>query len=397
MRPMRPMRRIVVVLVAVALVALAAFVVLRPGSPDDDDQVAAPSSRVIKGAENVRIVRTPAAWRIVYRLEEHGSEEGDITVSTDKVWVRRPFESRLETWSGPPPGEASQFVQVGWFARRGTKPVDAERLVLRLPPAGAPSDVRLRPILTAAEEYGLIERREVREVASRRCQVLRSGGLLSAPYLQPPTGDSYADSCVDAAGLVLEETLVDAGKVLSRRLAVEVDEDPDLGDIEMEMSEGEPVPADKGGGVVQPLTPDSRPPGEFYELPAPPAGFAHQGRYSVIPPQPENFSDFSREGFIFGGVTDVYVRGEDFVVLDQWGTLRGQDPPAPPPAIDRVDIPLLGAGGIALSGAGSELRFDLPGGRLVRLTGSLGPDELTRIARELVVVQGGELVPLAKD
>lgn len=393
------MRRIVVVVVAVALalVGITAFVLTRPGSPDEGGRLAAPPSPVIENADDVEITRTPAAWHIVYRLEEHGSEDDDLTVSTDKVWVRRPFESRLETWSGPPPGDKAQFVQVGWFARRGTKPVDAERLVLRLPPAGAPSDIRLRPILSAAEEYGLIERREVREVARRRCQVLRSGALLSAPYLQPPTEDSYADSCVDAAGLVLEETLVDAGKVLSRRLAVKVDEDPDLDDVELEMSEGEPLPAKEGGGVVQPLTLDSRAPGEFFELTAPPAGFTHQGRYSVVPPQPENFSDFSREGFIFGGVTDVYVRGEDFIVLDQWGTLRGQDPPAPPPAIDRVDIPLLGTGGVALSGAGSELRFDLPGGRLVRLTGSLEPDELTRIARELVMVEGGELVPLAED
>lgn len=384
------MRRIVAVLLAVAVIA-GAVITFRIVRGDGGEQ-AAPESRVIDGAPDVEIERTPEAWHIVYRLEEHAGET--LTVSTDKVWARRPYDSRLETWSGAPPGDKRQSIQVGAFARRGTQSTGAERLVLRLPPAVPPSDVRVEPILDVAEEEKLVDRREVREVADRRCQVFRSGSLLSAPALTEPTAKSYADTCIDAAGLVLEETLFDEGKLLSRRLAVEVDEDPDLDGVSFAMPERDPVPVEKGGGRVQPLTLDSRPPGEFYELAAPPSGFTHRGRFSVIPPQPDNFADPLREGFILGGVTDVYERGHVFIVIDQWGTLRGQDPPAAPKAYEQVDVPVLGKGGLSVSGAGSELRVDLPGGRFVRLRGPVEPDELTRLARELVVVEGGELVPL---
>lgn len=384
------MRRIVAVLLIVAVVA-AAIVVFRITN-DDDNENTSPESPIVEDATDIELRRTPKVWHIVYRLEEHGGDT--VTVGTDKVWVRRPFESRLETWSGPPPGRKRQSVQVGSFARRGTQSTGAERLVLRLPPGTAPSDVRVSPILATAEDEGLLERREVREVLDRRCQVFRSGGLLSAPALTKPKTDSYAESCIDEAGLVLEETLVDDGEIVSRRLAVQIDERPDLEGVAFTMPEGEPVPVEKGGGRVQPLTLDSRPPGDFFELPTPPAGYTHRGRFSVIPPQPDNFSDLTRQGFIFGGVTDVYERGDEFVVIDQWATLQGQPPPVAPPAIDSVEVPGLGKGGIALSGAGSELRFDLPGGRFVRLSGPVKPDELTRLARELVVVQGGELVPL---
>lgn len=387
------MRRVVALALAIAVV-VGAVITFRATQDDEGDGEgkAAPESPILEGAGEVEIESTPDAWHIVYRLEEHAGSK--ITVSTDKVWVRRPFESRLETWSGAPPGKSRVSIQVGSFARRGTQSTGAERLVLRLPPSAPPSDVRVLPILDVAQDEGVMERREVREVLDRACQVFRSGSLLSAPSITEATKESYADTCIDASGLVLEETLVDEGEVVSRRLAVHVDESPDLDEISFAMAEGEPVPVEKGGGLVQPLTLDSRPPGDFFELPAAPDGFEHRGRFSVIPPQPDNFSDPLREGFIFGGVTDVYERDNDFVIIDQWATLRGQDPPAPPPALSRIEVEGLGSGALALSGHGSELRFDLPGGRFVRLSGSVEPDELTHLARELVVVQGGELVPL---
>ena len=234
------MRRIVAVLLAVAVIAggVITFRIVR----GDSGEQAAPESPGIDGAPDVEIERTPEAWHIVYRLEEHAGET--VTVSTDKVWARRPYDSRLETWSGAPPGDKRQSIQVGAFARRGTQSTGAERLVLRLPPAVPPSDVRVEPILDVAEEEKLVDRRDVREVADRRCQVFRSGSLLSAPALTEPTAKSYADTCIDAAGLVLEETLFDEGKLLSRRLAVEVDEDPDLAGVSFAMPEREPVPVE---------------------------------------------------------------------------------------------------------------------------------------------------------
>ena len=338
------------------------------------------------GAAPVTIERTPSSYRIVYRLEEAGGPE--LRLSTDKVWVRRPFESRLETYGESPPGREPLSTQIGAFARRRNESRSSDAVVIGVPPSSAPSDVRLLPVLADAEAIGLLERREVRRVVDRNCQVYRSGQLLSASRLTAPEPEEHTDSCIDAAGLVLEELLVLNGEVVSRRVATEVEEDPELDD-DLFVTGARTLEVAEGGGLIRRMT-EALPPGEFlqYDPASIPEGFERLGRYNVIPSQPENFTDPAREGARETSFADVFVRGADFVVIDQGGTLQGVDPFTEDAASPRIDLGAYGSGEVRLSGLGLEVRVKRSGGRFLRVRGTLPATELARIGAAVTPTEG---------
>jgi hypothetical protein len=345
-------------------------------------------STEVPGGAPVEIVRTPVSFRVVYRLEEEGKKA--VAYTTDRVSVRRPWESRLDTLAGKPPGGKVLSFQAARFGKRVTGASGQDSSALDLPPSVPPSDVRLLPVLQAGLDGGELVRREVREVLGRRCQVYRSAQYLSAVVLKPPTDTEFADSCVDEAGIVLEEALVTQGDIVARRIAVEVEEDASLSD-DLFPDLPSSVPPASGGGLVRKLKPGSSPPGDFFVLDAPPAGFELLGRYTVIPPQADNFSDPTREGARRAGTSDVWVRGVDVLIVDQGGTLRGD----PPFTIDeenpKVDLGQFGQGERRLSAVTNEVRVILPSGRYVRVMGTLPPDDLAAVARSLHSVPGGTL------
>ena len=391
----RAKRRIPPVLAAGAFVLVgaagvgAATALLRDDGPAADAPRAKATragSIEVRDAPPVEIERTPSSYRIVYRLEEFTGPK--VALSTDKVWVRRPFESRLETWRGAPPGTEELSAQIGRFAMRRNESPAAEPVVIGVPPSTAPSDVRLAPALDDALAHGLLERREVRRVLDRPCQVYRSGQLLSASSLTRPTAAEHTDTCVDAAGLVLEELLVVDGEVLSRRVATEVEEDPQLDDG-LFVTGPRTLEVADGGGLVRRMG-EGLPPGEFlvFDPAAIPAGFERVGRFNIIPSQPENFSDPTREGARETSFADVFVRGADHLVIDQGGTLQGVDPFTQDPNAPRIDLGGLGAAEVRLSGLGVELRVKRSGGQFVRLRGTLDPQELAAIGRSLTAVEG---------
>ena len=357
-----------------------------PGSDPERARATREGSVVVEGAGRVAIERTPASYRVVYRLEEFTGPEA--AVSTDKVWVRRPFESRLETWRGAPPGREKVSTQVGAFAIRRNESASSEAVVIGVPPSAAPSDIRLLPALTDGEATGLLVPREVRRVLGRGCQVWRSGQLLSASLLTKPTADEYADTCVDAAGIVLEEVLAVGGEIISRRIATDVEEDPALDDELFETGKRTLEVVD-GGGLVRRMG-EGLPPGEFLLVDAAtiPPGFERRGRYNVIPSQPENFNDPTRERARETSFADVYVRGPDFVVVDQGGTLGGVDPFAQDPTAPRIDLGAYGPAELRLGALGIELRAKRSGGRFVRVRGTLDPRELSRIGAALTPTEG---------
>lgn len=342
-------------------------------------------SVVVPGGPAVEIARTPASYRVVYRLEE--ARPGKVEYRTDEVSVRRPFESRLETRSGRPPGTKTETFQAARFAKRVTDTGGSVPLVLELSPGVPPSDVRLAPVLEDALAAGRILRREVREVAHRRCQVYRSAGYLSVSELRAPIGKEYADSCVDEAGLVLEEVLWSGSSMISRRVAVEVQEGVALSD-DLFPDLPATVAAASGGGKVSKLKEGSAPPGEFLVLDTPPEGFEHRGRYSVIPPQSQS-TDPLAESSVQAGVVDVWVRGLDLLVLDQGATLRGQAPFVMAENSPRIDLGGFGQGEVRLSALGSEVRALREGGRYVGVSGTLRVDELAAVARSLRTGPGG--------
>lgn len=377
-------------MVIVLSLVVAGAVLIRRG--DGEEGVRSPvvdrragSVLVEDGVNGVDIVRSPASFHVVYRSE---SGRHDVVVTTDRLWVRRPWESRLESWTGAPPGRRRLSEEVAAFAARRSAGDDEAPLVLALSPYVPAGDVRLAPALAAALEAGVVERREVRRVAGRLCQVYRSGTFFSDTEFTPATADEWADSCVDEAGIVVEEVLFSHGDPILRRVAVKVEEDPAL-DGSLFVT-GEPtVGVRDGGGFVREADAGTRPEGEFFELPSAPEGFRLRGRYTVVPPQPENFSDPSREFHRVAGTVDVFERGIDIVAVDQGATLGGKDPFVADPANPTVDVgPALGEAEVLTGPRGNEVRVDRGGGRYLRVYGTLPPGDLASFAGRLEPVEG---------
>ncbi len=346
-------------------------------------------SVVVPDGPDVAIASTPASYRIVYRVEDRGPK--GVTARTDVVSVRRPWESLLESKAGAPPGTKLLSTQSAAFGQRTNHNIGQDPAIITLGPVLPASDLRLEGVLEGAMAAGRAERREVREVAGRRCQVVRTGDYLAAAQLTPPSAQQYADSCIDGSGLLLEEVLVGNGEPIARRVAVSVEEGVDLDD-DLFPTGTSTVPANKGGGTMRLLEEGTTPPGPFFVADAIPEGFVATGRYSVIPPQAENFTgDPERESFQRAMVSDVYVRGTDVLVLEQGATLRGAAPFEVDPTNPTVDLGPFGVAEIRFSGHGTQVRAAREGGRFVQATGTLTADELAAVLRSLREVPGGEL------
>lgn len=357
--------------------AVGAYILTRPDPR-------AGSERLPDGPVDVAS-RVLDAYRIVYRVEDAPSG----AVSTERIVVRRPFESRMEVRSGPPPGVEELNVQVSTFARLGLGPT-----VLQTPPDIGSGDRRPDASLEHALGEGFAEERERRSVAGRVCRVVRAAIHSTSGRFTPlrPDVTSWNDVCIDEAGLILEDVNVQDGRIVGRRIAVEVEEEPSLSDDLFEI--GEPsLPAGEGGGSVLEVSPSSRPAGTFWELGEPPSGFVLRGRYAVVPPQ-AGFQDPLARRSIVAGATDVWTDGRDVIVVEQGATLEAADPFGDVPGAQRVELGDLGEGEVLLAWRAPEVRVALGGGRFVRLYGSVGPDVLISVARDLREVEGGELVYL---
>ena len=376
-------RRTIVFVLVIATAAVAAYLLL----DRDSDADPRAGSRLVESDPGFEIGSREEPYRIVYRVGDLGDDR--VEPSVDELWVRPPFESRLETSAE----DQQRSVQISAVDRLRIGSLDQPLVIARVPGL-AVSDVRVRPVLDDAIDAGLLELREQREIAGRRCQVVRSGTTLGTGPLVEITDDEHADTCIDGEGLLLEEILYLDGEPTLHRIATEVDADPEIADDLFETGDIS-MPADKGGGSSLPVDPDVGAVGPFWTTPGnrPPDGFDLVGRFSIVPPQPERFAA-QTDPAIVAGVADVFVRGHDFVVVWQGGTVGRVDAYPAMPDAPRVDGGDVGEGELHLSTLGSELRFPQPRGRFVHVVGTLPADELAAIARSLTVSEGAGLVYL---
>ena len=327
--------------------------------------------------------RIPRSYRIVYRDESRAG--GRLVLTTEIVSVRRPFDARVETRTGPPPGRKVLDVTVNGFGR-----IRTARALLSVPPGAAPPDRRPDALLADARKDGYALERERRRIDGRICRVYRFAGDATATLARVSHAEKdYADLCIDNAGLVLEEVTFSDGKILLRRLAVEVDENPALADSLFDVK-GTPLDVRAGGGTIRALVPGSRTPGSFWELPSPPAGFVHMGRYAVVPPQAA-LGNPQQRSEIIATVDDIWVDGADVLIVEQGGTLGGGEPFSADRDARDVHVAPLGDGELAYALRSSEVRVKTGPGHFVVVEGTLAPSRLLAIARSLVKVSGGAL------
>lgn len=378
---------VAVVAGGLVVLALAAGMWLLPA---DDDADSRDGSVAVDDADaEVPPVRPPDRYRIDYRVEV--GPAGEALVSSDRLLVDRPFSSRLETYAGPEPAGAPVSIEVATFGRlRARSETAPDDVVLAVPPAPGRSDTRILDALPAALADGAVEAREVRTVLGRRCRVHRSAlPLAVADLVAAPSEQDHTDTCIDGAGLVLEEVSVADGARVSRRIAIDVELAPDLD--EQLFTVGEPtLDTDEGGGFLAELVPGSRAPGEFHEPAGPPSGFELRGRYAVVPPQAENFGDDTRRDQRRTFVSDVFVDGADVVVLDQGSTL-GNVEPFQGLRGTTVEIEGFDEGTLTYGRGGPVVLVRLGHGRFLRARGTVEPEMLVELLESLEQVEGGEL------
>jgi len=251
----------------------------------------------------------------------------------------------------------------------------------------------MRPdvFLSDAIRDGYALARERRRVAGRVCRVYRTAGETgqgSLPRVSRLRGN-YIDRCFDAAGLLLEEASYVDGRLIDRRIATKVDEHPTFSDRDFDVS-GAPIAAKLGGGSVTEVTPDSRLPGSFWDLPDPPAGFEHKGRYAVVPPQSE-LTDLQKRTSVVATVDDVWLHGPDVLIVRQGSTLGGAEPFGKDANARKVTVGALGSGDLLYSLRSSQVRVSTGKGHFVIVEGTLAPTRLVAIATSLVKGKGGAL------
>ena len=340
-------------------------------------------SKDVRSSEPLEVEHVPTTYRAVYRVENRSGEK--LIVTTEKVWVRRPFASRIETYRGAPPGaRLLSLRQSGFGVLASESPGSSAPLNIAVPPSLAGSDLRVDAALDEALGDERIIRRERREVYGRQCQVYRAGGPVLAGDIVPyePGEGTYADFCVDRNGIVIEEYWVDDDRLLRRRVATDLDVDTAIDDDRLDIRI--PENPDIHRGAVERITQEPSSEGiPLWTLPKTPKGFDKLGRYGVIiSDQAVPKMNVLTPAVAPASTSDVYVRGPDLLVVDQDPSLA-QLVNLEKRIERKIEIDGLENARIIVDARMNEVRAQTKEGSIVRVFGTLRPEELIEFAQKL--------------
>ncbi len=297
------------------VVALAVVIIWRRGDGDDGPSAALNAERVDSDGQPLGITEPRPAYSITYRVETFSGSAVDVTTETTRV--RRPFDAHISSLEGEPPGAAPQWsvtATLGLYGNStGTSAVEANAGA----PAAALGDPRLDATLDDLVSDGMFVLGERRQLLGRECQVYRTGLPLENPGVAAPTEGDYAEICVDAAGLMLEEVYVSAGEVLQHRTAVSVDGLYEPADADFAI-DAEPAGVDAGGRDLEEIDAAAAPVAGYWAFTDPPDGYEHVGRYLLR--EQGDTADEPIESYI-----DVYADGPDTIIVRQ-GPVAAQPP-----------------------------------------------------------------------
>jgi hypothetical protein len=378
----------------VALVAALAFVAgACTDSTDDQGPLSTTSAGSPSGNHTILpITDAPSTYRIVYSLDDHAG--ADTRVTTEEVLLERPYRSRRTLWTGTDTSVAPNRTSVSDFGVLSLRSENNRDLTMSTPPVPATGDVRLEHALEELVDQGLLVPGLRRRVRGIQCQMYRTREPIGTGDLAPPSSDEWADICVDARGLVLEELWYLRGRLLQRRVAVEVEVDPDIPTGSFDAFSAQLAP-DEGGGDLRAVEPTSRPNYIFWELDETPSGFVHRGRFEVLTPSGQrDVTGPSQIGPPRQAVSDVYERGSDIVVISRGSVVGREAEFELHPHQTEVDFGELGVATLELGVFGSWLRVKPDAVQFVSIRGTVSTAELLAIARDLEPSERGQLVYL---
>jgi hypothetical protein len=333
MQPRRGSRRRligVIAIVAILLVGVVGAVAVTGDDSDDPpEETARPVTAALTGtvvAEEgtvLPISATAATYHVTYQVETASGTTA--LLRTEDISVRRPFDAQLLAYSEGGSSAAPDLdarSNLGLYADV-TDPDHPD--VGQGMPAAALGDLRFDGALDDLVDAGIFVVRERRELLGRECQVYRTGNLVESPPLALPTESTYADVCIDSAGLVLEEVAFVDGIAETYEVATAVQVDTSLDD-DLFTIVGEPLTLDEGGNELGPLDTAEVPVANYWVPAAAPLGATHVGRYVLRTPNPEAAGDTGTSttvgpsdpaGKSIDTYVDVYTTGPTFVVVHQ--------------------------------------------------------------------------------
>lgn len=370
--------------------AMAVALLMAAACSDDDDvgvpaTSTVPPSTVVEGPLDHD--DPPASYRVTYRVERFAAATPPV-VDTEVRIGRLPFEARVERRPGEPadaaPPRSVDLQVLGGYetAAPGQTPV----LLVVAPEAPAGSAI------VGVDWSGLqrLERVELtdveRVIADRPCRVVRTAAPLGEGELSPPTAARTAESCVAADGLLLQEIVEHGGEVVRRKTATDVDDEPDLDATTFEPN-GRRLPGSQGGGRVRRVTDDSRPPDtQFFQLPAPPRGFTHHGRYGIAFDRPTTITTEVLPPLVVS-LADVYVAGPEVITIENGGTDTGA-PALSPDGGTAVEVAGFPTARLLVHAHQYELRLLLDDDRFVRVAATIPLADLIDVAESLEPISG---------
>jgi hypothetical protein len=367
------------------------------GDGADGDVSAAPApvtaslsgTLVAQEGSVLAITPVPSTYRITYRVETASGAES--VTRTEDITVRRPFDAQLVAYTDATSADDPDIDARSNLGLYGDV-TDPDRLDVGYGmPAAALGDLRFDGTIQDLVDSGVFVPRERREVLGRECQVYRTGRLVEAPPLAVPSAATYADVCIDAAGLVLEEVAFVDGIAETYEVATAVEVDGTIGDEAFRI-DGTPLTLEEGGNELVPLDLLTAPVEGYWTPAVAPAGTAHVARYLLrAPSPPEGSSDTTTTAGptnpAAGSVdtyVDVYASGPLFVIVHQG---PGDAAPARDTTLGRdVDAGALGAARVGFGATGSMLVAGTEAW-FVEVTAPLPATELATIAGSLTSAQ----------
>lgn len=372
-------RAVAAVTAALAVVAVVVWQLAGSGGGGGEpaSTTSPPTTTSTAPASLPRMAPGPVAYHLVYLVSDVAGEEE--LLSTEEIWVRRPFDGRSVLRRGRPPGTEELSVTISSFGRYSTSSLHSSALVVPVQPRPPTGDLRLDATLPDLVAAGAAGTRGTKTVLGRRCTVYRFGEPVGTAALPEPTGDAFADTCVDEEGFVLDEVWVDGGRTLRTRTLTAFEAEPVLDDTLF--AGGEPtLPADQGGGALAPFVDGNRPPITLWALPAPPPGFRHLGRFRFDPPRPPGADGSTAPAA--PTVDDVYVDDAGRIVVIEQGQLESTSRPTLGRLGRDVEMELPDA--TVAPGPHGNVVLGFPDAvRFVRVVATLPLDDVIAIARQL--------------
>ncbi len=321
----------------VAVVAAGIFVLTR--GDDDKPNDAGPkhliAATVVDGATGaLGITASPAAYEVVYDVKTFTDDADDLH-TTQTFTALRPFDSKVVSTgaatTSSTPDTTDKATTDFTFTTNKTlvqQITTSATSTYSSPPDVGGADFRFDTSLADLVAEGTYVLKERRTLLDRECQVYRTGKAPDERTTAVPTETDFADVCIDASGLLLEQVVVSGGAVVARKTALSVDTAVKLDDAAFTIT-GDPVALDAGGLEVEDIDEETAPVEAYYALAEVPEGYTLAGRYQVTQSDPNAGSQPTPTTDPLTGDTvepasppvvdyaDVYVNGNKVIVVRQ--------------------------------------------------------------------------------